>query len=225
MLSIFESVREQFIQQYQAAPLDLSSFHRRYKSCAGGCHALCCSGGAGFYYAQESDAIRRLVASEPEFFAARGIPSTEAIFDEEVDDETGEVQLSTNTRPFEYPAGIKPAHFDATACIFREDSGACSLQVLAMQQGKDGWWHKPVACWLFPIELERDGDPFIHVAHASTDEYVDAEYPGFVGFTRCGAECKETGTPAYLLLQKEIATLSKWLERDLLAEILAYGKE
>lgn len=171
---------------------------------------------------EESDTIRKLADEHKDFFAKQGIDLSGKIFDEEIDEETGEVELSTNTREYTYSAGLLPDHFPATSCIFKRDDGACTLQVLSVEQGKDSWWYKPLACWLFPIELEYGGKPFIHVAHASTDEYVDAEYPGFVGFTKCGAECKSGGKPAYQILEREIAQLSKMLERDLMSEILAY---
>jgi hypothetical protein len=223
MLSIFDSVRDTFREQYRNAPIDLASFHRHYRACdVRECQAICCSGGSGFYYPQEPEAIRRIAAEHGDFFARIGIPLPEQLFDEETDEETGEVELSTNTRPYAYPPGAKPAHFDATACIFRAPNGWCGLQQLGMEQGKDPWAYKPVACWLFPIELEHDGKPHIHVAHHSTDEYVDEDYPGFVGFTGCGKECKTGGRPAYEVLQREITVLSQWLERDLIAEILAY---
>jgi hypothetical protein len=59
------------------------------------------------------------------------------------------------------------------------------------------------------------------VAHPTTDEYVDAEYPGFVAFTPCGKECKD-GEPAYKVVAHEIEMLSKLIGRDLMQEILAY---
>jgi hypothetical protein len=223
MLSIADSIRDRFRAQYGDAPLDAASFHRFYQSCdVKGCHAICCSGGAGFYYPEEPETIRRVAAGHADFFTAQGIPLPEQLFDEEADEETGEVELSTNTRPHAYPPGVRPAHFDDTACIFRQPNGWCGLQNLAVTQGEEPWAYKPVACWLFPIELEHDGKPRIHVAHHSTDEYIDEEYPGFVGFTGCGRECPKTGRPAYQVLEKELAVLSQWLGRDLLKEIRAY---
>ncbi len=226
MLSLEAPFREKLFEMYRAAPLDAASFHKFYKACAmSDCLGLCCNGGSGFYMTEESDTIRKVVDENRAFFEEQKLGLTDKIFDEELDEETGEIELSTNTRDITYPPGLKPDHFPSTACVFKRDDGACTLQVLGFKENKGGWWYKPLACWLFPIELEHGGKPFIHVAHASTDEYVDAEYPGFVGFTKCGAECKSTGKEAYKVLEQEIAQLSKMLERDLMSEILAYKPE
>jgi hypothetical protein len=225
MLSLKDTFREKLLDTYRSAPLDAASFHRFYKACGPGeCDAICCNGGSGFYMEEEHQTIRRVVAENPDFFREQKLDLNDKnLFDEEVDEETGEIELSTNTRAFKYnKPEVRPAHFPETSCSFRRQDGACTLQLLGVKEGKPGWWYKPLACWLFPIELEHGNKPFIHVAHASTDEYVDDEYPGFVGFTKCGAECKSTGKPAYQVLEHEIAQLSELLGRDLLSEILAY---
>jgi len=222
MLSLEKPFREKLAALYRSAPLDVPSFHRKYKACGmGECAALCCNGGSGFYMTEESDTIRTLVQSHRDFFEKQGVPISQSPFTEEVDEDTGAISLCTNTRDVVYPPGLLPPHFPSTACMFRRDDGACTLQVLSVEQGKPSWWFKPIACWLFPVELEYDGKPYIRVAHASTDEYIDDEYPGFTGFTKCGAECAE-GKPAYQVLEHEIAALSDLLERDLMKEILAY---
>jgi Fe-S-cluster containining protein len=226
MLSLEEAFREKLLEIYRHAPLDAPSFHRFYTACGPGeCAAMCCNGGSGFYMDEEPETIRRVVSEHRAFFDEQKLNLPEQLFDEEVNDKTGEIELSTNTRDFTYPAGAKPDHFPATACIFRREDGACTLQVLSLKEGNPGWWYKPFACWLFPIELEQRGKPCIHVAHASTDEYVDDKYPGFVGFVKCGKECKSTGAPAHKVLAREIAQLSQLLERDLMSEILAYKEE
>lgn len=172
---------------------------------------------------EEADTINTLVKDNRDFFLKNGIPIDEPYLDEEKDEETGQIEISTNVRPMEYPEGKLPAHFDKTACVFRRASdGACTLQALSIEKGKPGWWYKPLACWLFPLEIERSGKPFISVAHASTDEYTDAEYPGFVAYTGCGMECAKDGKPAYEVLTGEIKELSRLLDRDLMREILEY---
>ncbi len=223
MLSLEKPFREKLMKIYQEAPLDAASFHRNYKACSD-CGATCCSGGSAFYMKEEADTVRALVKEHREFFLKNDIPVDGPCLDEETNPETGVVEISTNVRPMDYAPGKLPEHFDETACVFRRRSdGFCTLQVLSIEQGKPSWWFKPLACWLFPLEIEQNGKPHIHVAHASTDEYVDEEYPGFVAFTSCGAECKD-GKPAYQVLQHEIAALAKMLDRDLMGEIMAYKK-
>lgn len=225
MLSLESVFNEKLREQYRAAPLDVPSFYKHYKVCAlSDCAGMCCNGGSGFYLKEEGETIQKLAEAHADFFAAQGVPLPEKVLYEETDEETGEVELSTNTRDITYPPNVTlPAHWPSTACIFKRADGACTLQVLGAEQGKPGWWYKPVACWLFPIELEHGGKPYIHVAHHDTDEYVDDTYPGFVGFTKCGAECKNgTGKPAYEILERELAELSRWLGRDLMSEIKAY---
>ena len=224
MLSLEKPFREKIRASYVNAPIDIASFHRMYKVCGmDECEGMCCNGGAGFYMSEEPETITRLVKENPDFFKKQGLDLLpENIFDKEVDEETGEVELSTNTRDTTYSLGKLPEHFPSTTCVFKRNDGACTLQVLSVEQGKPSWWYKPLACWLYPIELEHDGKPFISVAHESTDEYVDDEYPGFVGFTPCGKECKSGGKPAYQVLKGEIEKLSQLIGRDLLSEILAY---
>lgn len=223
MLSLEKTFQEKLRDSYLTAPIDVASFHRNYKVCAmSDCEGICCNGGSGFYMSEEPETIRRLVEQKPEFFKAQGLDLSAKLFDEEVDEETGEVELSTNTRKATYSAGKLPPHFPSTSCIFKREDNACMLQVLSVEEGHPSWWYKPIACWLYPIELEHGGRPFISVAHATTDEYVDDEYAGFVGFTPCGSECKAGGKPAYQVLSHEIAKLSQLIGRDLMSEIMAY---
>jgi hypothetical protein len=220
MLSLEKEFKEKLQAIYKSAPLDALSFHRMYKACAlSECFGMCCNGGSDFYLSEEAETIRRVVNRHGEFFAAQNLPLPEKIFAEERDEETGEIYPSTNTRRVTYPEGLLPAHFPPTACIFRNDAGACTLQTLGIEQDKGGWWYKPFACWLFPIKLRHGGKPLIHVAHASTDKYADEDYPGFVGYAKCGAECKNGGKPAYEVLAQEIAALSNLLGRDLMSEM------
>jgi hypothetical protein len=223
MLSLEKTFHEKLQKRYRDAPLDAASFHRNYKACTGDCNALCCSGGSAFYMKEEAETVRQLVTDHRDFFLKNGIPIDEPYLDEEWDEEAGQMEISTNVKPMDYPPGVLPTHFDKTACVFRRASdGFCTLQALSVELGKPGWWFKPLACWLFPLEIERSGKPFISVAHASTDEYVDAEYPGFVGYVGCGKECATDGKPAYLVLANEIASLSKMLDRDLMNEIMLH---
>ncbi len=222
MLSQADNFRQKLKSRYKSAPLDIASFLRHYKACGmNECYGLCCNGGTSLYIEEEKHTISKLVEENRGFFNQLGLPMPAQIFEEEADAETGEINYSTTTRETIYPEGILPPHFPATACIFRGTGGACSLQMLSTQKGHDSWHYKPFACWLYPIELEHGGQPHIRVAHHSTDEYVDETYPGFVGFTPCGSECSNgKGTPAYQILEREIAALSSLLERDLMAEIL-----
>ena len=226
MLSLAVPFEEKLRISYQQAPIDAASFFRHYKYCQmSDCLGMCCNGGSGFYMDEEHQTITKLVQDNPDFFARQGLTlKAEELFDKETDEETGEVELSTNTRDTTYPPGLKPDHFPSTTCVFKREDGACTLQALGMEEGKDSWSYKPFACWMYPIELEHGGKPFIHVAHHSTDEYIDETYPGFVGFTKCGTECKSGGMPAYQILGREIEALSKLLKRDLMSEIVAYGK-
>lgn len=222
MLSLEKTFIEKLRAMYQAAPIDISSFHRHYKTCSlSDCFGLCCHGGTAFYLPEEADVMRTLAKTQRAFFDKQGLSLEGNLFEEEKKEETGEMILSTGIRPASYPEGLMPAHFPSTACVFKRADGACSLQLLGSAENKHPWSYKPVACWMFPLELELNGKPHIHVAHASTDEYVDAEYPGFVEYTRCGAECKTGGKPAYEVLKHEIAEVSRLIDRDILSEVLA----
>ncbi len=107
MLSLETPFREKLFDLYRTAPLDIASFHRFYKACAlEDCLGLCCNGGSGFYMKEESETIQKLVNENRAFFDEQKLGLTDKIFDEELDEETGEIELSTNTREINYPSGL-----------------------------------------------------------------------------------------------------------------------
>ena len=129
MLSLESVFNEKLREQYRTAPLDVASFHRHYKVCSmADCAGMCCNGGSGFFMKEEGDTILELAAKHPDFFEKQGIPLPEKVLDEEVDEDTGEIEFSTNTRDFVYPSHITvPEHWPSTSCIFKRADGAVFL--------------------------------------------------------------------------------------------------
>jgi hypothetical protein len=41
-------------------------------------------------------------------------------------------------------------------CVFLDGKGLCTLQKLALLEGKDKWFYKPVYCVLFPLTVYED---------------------------------------------------------------------
>jgi len=225
MLSLSPESKAKIVEMFKGAELDVASFYRTYRYCGlGECGGACCYGGAGFYVDEEHQVIQKQVDEKRAFFEQQGAVLTDKIFDEEIDENSGELVLSTNVRDFDYSPRVVPPDFPHTSCVFRTPGGSCTLQALGISEGKPSWWYKPLACWLFPIQLEDVEGPenrrYIHVVHPETDDFVR----GGEGFVQCGIECNkaEGGKPAYEILTGEIAALSELLGRDIMKEILAY---
>ncbi len=92
----------------------------------------------------------------------------------------------TATKEFEYN-GDYPKHFNKTRCVFCNDDGLCSLQVVATDLQMHPWAVKPRACWSFPIHGVKDG---IIISPPKLKEpdpnNIGPEYPGYVTFLPCG---------------------------------------
>lgn len=151
------------------------------------CQAMCCYDGV-YVSAKEEKRIKRFVIEHKEFF--QDLPET--LF--EYSNWMGVVEgRKTKTKDFHYSNPEYPKHFNDTRCVFALDNGACSLQVVATKLGLHPWSVKPQSCWLFPLDVDENGDVLPPPANKEKDpNYIKGVYEGYVSALPCG-QCNSTG--------------------------------
>jgi hypothetical protein len=159
------------------------------------CEGICCSDGA-FLLPEEEALIHETVAKFPEHFAL--LPK-KYIGDAVWGEHHGR---KTSTRVYRYQS--KPGHFADTRCSFTEKDGKCSLQTLAVAQGKHKWHYKPMGCWLFPLESNEKGLVAPPRTRREDPNNLGRAYPGFVTMTPCGAHSVK-GKVWWIALKEEVS--------------------
>jgi hypothetical protein len=160
------------------------------------CEGICCSDGA-FLLPEEARRIKRIVAKHPEHFAH--LPADYIIDGEWY----GQEGPKTNVRPHRYRA--KPAHFKNTRCVMADDEGKCTLQTLAVAQGKHKWTYKPMGCWLFPLSTDPKLIPPPRTRKEDPNN-LGKDYPGFSIYTPCGKHDPK-GKVWWIALKEEVKYL------------------
>jgi hypothetical protein len=167
------------------------------------CEGICCNEGA-YLRPEEERRIHRLVKKYPEHF---GHLPTDYIIDPAPDHPPGR---KTQVRKHVY--ANKPRHFADTRCVFTEADGKCSLQTLALSQGKHKWAYKPAGCWLFPLHSNDQGKIVAPPRLKLDDPHREGKhYPGFVTYTPCGAH-DARGKVWWKVLREEIEFHKRWQE-------------
>lgn len=194
------------------AELDIPAFRRRLARCElSNCRGMCCYDGV-YVDRNTAEVLGQISQARRAEFRESGAILPTAVITEGVwrDGSSG---LKTATRPAELRArvGDFPDHFDDTSCVFRIDDGRCSLQTLAMKDGRHPWSYKPLVCWLFPINVSPER---ITLYDEDTDPYRYPDYDGFASRTFCGRTAAH-GRPAWEVLRPELEFLGRILGRDL----------
>lgn len=115
--------------------VDTSVLQHRFVLCAPpfSCHGQCCDGGAGLLEVEG-----RLLAA----FAAHEKPRLDAL------GVTPGIQLDERGwRTSVHESSISPG------CSWRCADGRCSLHLLALEDGRNWWAYKPLACSLYPFRV------------------------------------------------------------------------
>jgi hypothetical protein len=102
-------------------------------------------------------------------------------------DKSSGLKTATRFTDFRSKVGGFPDHFDDTSCVFRADDGRCSLKTLDTKDSKHPWFHKPLICWLHPINVLPER---ITLFDETTDPFRYPDYDGFASRTflwSCGA--------------------------------------
>lgn len=159
------------------------------------CEGICCSDGA-FLLPEEEALIHETVAKFPEHFSL--LPK-KYIGDAVWGEHHGR---KTSTRIYRYKS--KPTHFADTRCSFTEKDGKCSLQTLAVAQGRHKWHYKPMGCWLFPLESNEKGLVAPPRTRREDPNNLGRAYPGFVTMTPCGSHSVK-GKVWWIALKEEVS--------------------
>ena len=159
------------------------------------CEGICCSDGA-FLLPEEEALIHETVAKFPEHFSL--LPK-KYIGDAVWGEHHGR---KTSTRSYRYKS--KPTHFADTRCSFTEKDGKCSLQTLAVAQGRHKWHYKPMGCWLFPLESNEKGLVAPPRTRREDPNNLGRAYPGFVTMTPCGSHSVK-GKVWWIALKEEVS--------------------
>ncbi len=165
----------------------------------GECQGICCSDGA-FLRPEEVRKIHKLVEKNPEHFAHLPL---DYIIEAEWAHGVG---MKTQVRRYRYKN--KPAHFKHTKCVFAENDGKCSFQTLAIKQGVHKWKHKPMGCWLFPLESDEKGLIAPPRTRRDDPNNLGKDYPGFATHTPCGKH-SEKGKVWWIALKEEVREYHK----------------
>ncbi len=161
------------------------------------CEGMCCHDGA-YLDDDEVRALRRLAFTRRDAFP--GLPDRFL-----APGEGGATK--TATRPHTYRQPGFPAHFPRTRCVFALPDARCALQTLAEADGLHPWAYKPRACWMHPLRESATG-PLPPPADPAADWDRAPGYPGYVTFTRCGAD-DPAGAPWEVALSAELAALTR----------------
>lgn len=208
--SIYAKSLDALRENCAEAPFVASSFERYIERCdPAECLGMCCYDGV-YIDAGTEDALAALVSDRRGDLEGIGAILPEAIFEDGTFN--GEMLgRKTATRPFAYDGKVAdfPGHFEQTACVFLIDDGRCSLQALAIADGRHPWDYKPPTCWVHPIKVSASG---IVLHDEDDDPHVLPEYPGYVSRTRCGG-CSGCGDPARTVLADELEYLATILDR------------
>ena len=209
MLSQLKALREVMGVPLAKVRVESASFGATYRVCElAQCQGMCCYDGV-FLEAPEVDALTTLCREHRDYLHGLGVTlPPEQLF--EFIGNRSRRRVKTRLRAFSYrPSAELPAHFTATACVFRLEDGRCSLQCLSLHLGSEPWHFKPMGCWMHPLELKLGIVPRITVAGGGLSR--------FAGCTQCGLRQAE-GKSGYEVFRDELAALSRLLDQDLLPE-------
>lgn len=201
-------------EKFKNAHIDAGAFHKKYKLCQDAKSCYCCSTGC-YLEPSESEFLVKLVTEKKQQLERLGVNySKKNIKDGFHNKEKKQMELV----PFEYSNfGNEVYH---TSCVFRDaKDGFCSLQKLALLEGKHQWQYKPLECWLFPIVLHEENNQ-ITIASTDNNPFKNEEFSGYIKYANCSFEDEVEGIIGYEKFSLELAQLSEILECDLIKEII-----
>jgi len=209
-------------EQLREALVDHEAFGQKVKACElERCKATCCHDGV-YLSKEEAEGVRSLLDVHGVKFDEYGL----SLPDLPIIEVRGGRSLKTATREAEEDelADDYAEHFPKTRCVFLDREGRCGIQRLAMDQGTEPWFYKPLTCWIHPIVImpisrERTR-PLVTLVSPENDPQKSDGYPGFASCTHCGRP-DESGKKARQVLAAELEMLGKISGRDILGELNA----
>jgi hypothetical protein len=159
----------------------IESSETRLKACDyKTCEARCCYDGV-YLLENEEEMIREVVNKYPKHF--EGLPE-----DFIVDGSWGGkiAGRKTQVKSHDYTSPDFPSHFNKTRCVFSNNEGACTLQILSEEKSNNPWTFKPSACKVHPLQT-KGFEYYAPPKHSEKDKYdIGLDYPGYVSYTPCG---------------------------------------
>ena len=176
------------------------TFDRKLLPCGTSCAGMCCYDGS-FVEPDEEQALLLLLESRRETLS-QWVSIPEVPF---VDSRWPNRGRQTALVPHTFPdsAGLPPHFTTGKACFLLTTDGRCSLELAARAEVKHRWHYKPIACWLFPIVAEYDGENMFRLYSERDEPYTSDSYPGFVGYSKC-SRTNDTGREARRALSEEL---------------------
>jgi len=212
--SAFKRTTAELGQQLRAAEVDHAAFARPLRRCElARCRATCCHDGV-VVGGEEIEVIGALVSARAGWFAASGRGTGGRLFEEG----SGRWKTATRLATQGELAEDFPAHFARTRCVFLDREHRCVLQCLALAEGRQPWFWKPVSCWMHPLVLRpsppANGPPVLTVPAPAQDP------ARFGSCTHCGRP-DPGGAPAREVLGEELRMLQGIAGRDFAGELAA----
>lgn len=205
--------------QLREAAVDHPAFSRSIAPCQlAKCRATCCHDGV-WLSEPEARTLAALAGEHADLFRSWGV----ALPGEPIIPAGREWKTATRDAAPEELAEDYPAHFPRTRCVFLDPQHRCAWQRLAMEQGRDPWFWKPLTCWIHPLQVRSEntgGRPVLTLPSPETDRQRRPGYPGFSSCTHCGRP-DSAGQPAGEVLAPELTRLGALCGRDFAGEISA----
>lgn len=221
-LTAYQQTAEVLREQVREAVLDHEAFEQKVRACElDRCRATCCHDGV-YLSQEEAEGLQRLLVDHADTFKDYGL----SLPVEPIVSVRGGRSLKTATREADDGelADDYPAHFPKTRCVFLDRQGRCGIQRLAMEQGGEPWFDKPLTCWIHPIVVQPSNRersrPVVTLVSPENDPQKSKGYPGFASCTHCGRP-DEGGKKARQVLATELEMLGAIAGRDLLGELNA----
>ncbi|MBK1830632.1 DUF3109 family protein [Verrucomicrobiaceae bacterium R5-34] len=221
-LTAYQQTAEVLREQVHEAVLDHEAFEQKVRACElDRCRATCCHDGV-YLSQEEAEGLQRLLVDHADTFKDYGL----SLPVEPIVSVRGGRSLKTATREADDGelADDYPAHFPKTRCVFLDRQGRCGIQRLAMEQGGEPWFDKPLTCWIHPIVVQPSNRersrPVVTLVSPENDPQKSKGYPGFASCTHCGRP-DEGGKKARQVLATELEMLGAIAGRDLLGELNA----
>ncbi|MBK1855892.1 DUF3109 family protein [Verrucomicrobiaceae bacterium 5K15] len=221
-LTAYQQTAEVLRELVREAVLDHEAFEQKVRACElDRCRATCCHDGV-YLSQEEAEGLQRLIVDHADTFKDYGL----SLPVEPIVSVRGGRSLKTATREADDGelADDYPAHFPKTRCVFLDRQGRCGIQRLAMEQGGEPWFDKPLTCWIHPIVVQPSNRersrPVVSLVSPENDPQKSGGYPGFASCTHCGRP-DEGGKKARQVLAAELEMLGAIAGRDLLGELNA----
>lgn len=205
-VTAYPALERELQRQIKEAQLDHGAFQIPLKICdLTKCRATCCHDGV--YLSHEEVSV---IEGIKDRITDYGIHRSSVIVEREGRKKSTTVRASDSQL-----ANGFPEHFPKTKCVFLDQENRCVLQRMAVDDGLDPWWWKPISCWMHPLLFRYTSNSRPTLTLEQSDNH---QGKGFGCFTPCGMPATN-GQPAWQTLRRELELLGTIGNRDILGEL------